>query len=61
MEIVMRQRRKEEALKQVDTLVNHSFITINNVNKNQEVYDTKTKRLKLFIKSNQYQLSNHKH
>ena len=44
---------KEEALKQVDTLVNQSFITINNVNKNQEVYDTKTKRLKLFIKSNQ--------
>ena len=36
MEIVMRQREeKEEALKQVDTLVNHSFITINNVNKNQ--------------------------
>ena len=29
---------KKKLLKQVDTLVNHSFITINNVNKNQEVY-----------------------
>ena len=52
---------KEEALKQVDTLVNHSFITINNVNKIKKFMILKTKRLKLFIKSNQYQLSNHKH
>lgn len=41
---------KEEALKQVDTLVNHSFITINNVNKNQEVYDTKDKTIEAIHK-----------
>lgn len=41
---------KEEALKQVDTLVNHSFITINNVNKNQEVYDTKNKTIEAIHK-----------
>ncbi len=51
MEIVMRQeKKKEEALKQVDTLVNHSFITINNVNKNQEVYDTKDKTIEAIHK-----------
>ena len=43
-------REKEEALKQVDTLVNHSFITINNVNKNQEVYDTKDKTIEAIHK-----------
>ena len=42
---------KEEALKQVDTLVNHSFITINNVNKNQEVYDTKDKTIEAIHKN----------
>lgn len=41
---------KEEALKQVDTLVNQSFITINNVNKNQEVYDTKNKTIEAIHK-----------
>ena len=51
MEIVMRQeKKKEEALKQVDTLVNHSFITINNVNKIKKFMILKDKTIEAIHK-----------